>query len=256
MSIERELEKAAGLLTKAKYAIALTGAGVSVESGIRPYRGPDGVWTERGEPPADGYQRFLADPRGEWEKWLKKEGFPPGFLESLFNAKPNPGHYALAELEALGRLKFLITQNVDNLHRSAGTKNLVEIHGNIRLLRCIRCVSRYREGEISLETLPPVCPRCGGLVKTDGVLFGEPIPADVLQKCQEEVAKSDCLLSVGTSAVVYPAGRFPLLVKKRGGVLIEVNPYETELTGFCDVSLRGKSSEILPLLVEKVKGLI
>jgi NAD-dependent deacetylase len=253
MVLEKDLEKAAELLAKAVYAIGLTGAGVSVESGIRPYRGPDGVWTERGEPPMDGYLRFLADPRGSWEKWNKREGFPPGFLENLMNARPNAGHCALAELENMGRLKFLITQNVDNLHRAAGTRQLGEIHGNIKLVRCIQCNSRSPMEDTSLEILPPICSQCGGLIKIDGVLFGEPIPRDVLQKCQEEVDKCDCLLSVGTSAVVYPAGGFPLLVKKRGGVLIEVDPSETELTGICEISLRGKSGEVLPLLVEKVK---
>jgi len=252
--LKKAIEKAAGLLLKAGYVVGLTGAGVSVESGIRPYRGPDGLWTEHGEPPLDGYQRFLADPKASWEKLVNREAFPPGFIETLFNAKPNPGHYALAELEEYGVLKCLITQNVDNLHRAAGSRKVAEIHGNITLLRCLGCGSRFPLGEITLEILPPACPKCNGLIKTDGVLFGEPIPVDVLDMCREEVGRCDCILSVGTSAFVFPAAGFPQMVKRKGGVLIEVDPYKTALTPLCDVSLRGRSGEILPALAGEIKA--
>ena len=104
-----------------------------------------------------------------------------------------------------------------------------------------------------LETLPPHCPRCGGIIKGDTVMFGEPIPLDVLKTCQDETSKSDCMLLVGTSAFVYPAAGFPQEVKRRGGALIEVDPYETGLTRFCDVSLRGKAGEMLPRLVDYIK---
>jgi len=174
-------------------------------------------------------------------------------MEALFTAKPNPGHYALAELEELGILRHLITQNVDNLHRAAGNKKVAEIHGNFSLLRCLKCNTRYKLDEISLEILPPSCPQCGGMVKTDGVLFGEPIPGDVLSVCQEETDKCDCMLSVGTSAFVYPAAGFPQIVKRKGGMLIEVDAYETALTQISDVSIRGKSGEVLPGLANAVK---
>ena len=250
----RDIDAAADLMLKAKYATCLTGAGVSVESGIRPFRGPGGIWTEYGEPPMDGYQRFLANPKAEWEKRIKREGYWRGVYESLEKAKPNPGHYALAELEEIGILKFLITQNVDNLHRAAGSKKLAEIHGNFSLLRCIRCGSRFPQEEISLEVLPPSCPKCGGMLKMDTVMFGEPIPPDVLRICEEETYKSDCMLTVGTSAFVYPAAGFPQTVVRRGGYLIEVGPYETELSGMCDVVIRGKSGEVLPELVNRIKA--
>jgi NAD-dependent deacetylase len=248
------IEGAVELLLGAKYVVGLTGAGMSVESNIPPFRGPGGLWTRYGEPPMDGYQKFLADPRGDWERRIKKEGYTRELYEALERASPNPGHYAFAELEEMGILKCLITQNVDNLHRVAGGKNLAEIHGNRTLIRCLRCNSRFPEEEVSLEVLPPPCPHCGGIMKTDIVIFGELIPPDVLQKCQVESQKCDCMLVAGTSATVYPAAGFPGEVRRKGGSLIEVNPYETELTPLCRVSLRGNSGEILPKLVEGIKN--
>src|SRR4030042_1050678 len=252
--LKGDIDKAAELLLKAKYVDGLTGAGASVESGIRPFRGPDGLWTEYGEPPMDGYQRFMANPKGEWEKLLNREGHIGIALKAFETARPNPGHYALAELEELGILKYLITQNVDNFHRAAGNRNLAEIHGNLHLVRCIRCNSRYPQEDISMEELPPHCPKCGGIIKIDAVMFGEPIPPDVLSVCQREVYKCDCMLSVGTSAFVYPAAGFPSMVKGNKGSLVEVDLYETGITYMCDISLRGKSGEILPQLVNSVKA--
>lgn len=249
--LNREIDEAAELILSAKYLVGLTGAGVSVESGIPPFRGLGGLWTKHGEPPMDGYQRFLADPKGHWENRIKRQR--QGFYQSMEAAKSNPGHYALAELEKLGILKCLITQNVDNLHRAAGSVNLAEIHGNFVLDRCISCGSRFRRGGISLEVLPPRCPKCGGLVKGDGVAFGEPIPLDVLVLCQSETDKCDCMLVAGTSAMVYPAAGFPQEVWRRGGPLIEVNLYESELTRICRISLRGQTGTILPELLNRIK---
>ncbi len=251
--METDIERAGRLILASKYVVGLTGAGVSVESGIRPFRGPGGLWTEYGEPPMDGYQRFLANPKADWEQRLKPGGYRRELFETLEVAEPNPAHNALAELEELGILRYLITQNMDNLHRAAGSKKVAEIHGNFSKLRCIQCSSRYERGEISLETLPPHCPRCGGMIKADTVMFGEPIPLDVLRICEEETSQSDCMLLVGTSAFVYPAAGFPQEVKRRGGALIEVDPYETGLTPVCNISLRGKAGEMLPRLLDCIK---
>jgi len=248
-----DIERAGRLILVSKYVVSLTGAGVSVESGIRPFRGPGGLWTEYGEPPMDGYQRFLADPKASWERRVKREGYAEELYKALEKAKPNPAHYALAELEELGILRYLITQNIDNLHRAAGSKNIAEIHGNFSKLRCIQCDSRYEPEEISLENLPPCCPQCGGIIKGDAVMFGEPIPTDVLKICQDETGKCDCMLLVGTSAFVHPAAGFPWEVKGKKGALIEVDLYETELTPLCNISLRGKAGEVLPRLVEYIK---
>jgi NAD-dependent deacetylase len=250
---ERAFDRAAETLARARHVIALTGAGLSVESGIPPFRGPGGLWTRHGEPPMNGYQRFLADPRKAWEDRLNPSGPMRELWEALAAARPNPGHLALVELEDLGVLRCTITQNVDNLHRTAGSRRLVEIHGNATLIRCIQCVARFERDAIDFAELPPRCSHCGGILKSDTVSFGEPIPPDVLEHCFEEAESADCMLVAGTSATVYPAAQFPISLRQRGGDLLEVNPYETELTPLCRFTLRGPAGDVLPRLVEGVR---
>jgi len=246
------IERAAEAILAARYVVALTGAGMSVESGIPPFRGPGGLWTRHGEPPMNGYQRFLADPAKAWRERLNPQGPMRELWETLQAAKPNPGHHALVRLEELGVLRCLITQNIDNLHREAGSRSVAEIHGNVLLVRCVECVARFAREEIPVAELPPRCPHCSGLLKSDTVSFGEPIPPDVLAQCFEASEQCDCMLVAGTSATVYPAAQFPLDVRERGGQLIEVNLYESELTPYCTISLRGSSATLLPELVSRV----
>ncbi len=252
---EDVLDAAAACLARARYVIALTGAGLSVESGIPPFRGPGGLWTTHGEPPMDGYQRFLKDPRRAWEERLNPAGPMRELWEALAAARPNPGHTALVQLEELGLLKCTITQNVDNLHRSAGSERLLEIHGNATLIRCIQCVARYPRASIDFAELPPRCPQCRGLLKSDTVSFGEPIPPDVLEACSGEADRADCMLVAGTSATVYPAAGLPIAIAERGGDLIEVNPYPSDLSPLCRITLAGTAAEMLPALVERVRTL-
>jgi NAD-dependent deacetylase len=246
------LEKAARLLVASHYAIAMTGAGVSVESGIPPFRGPGGLWTKYGEPPMDGYQRFLADPKGYW---LERLTAPSEIVRALAEAQPNAGHYAMVELERAGVLRHLITQNIDNLHRAAGHQRVAEIHGNAQLLRCIGCGQRYAPEAVAIiqEALPPRCPACDAIIKADTVHFGEPIPPDVLEVCFRETRQADCMLVAGTSAQVYPAASFPQVLKERGGTLIEINLYETPLTPLADCSLQGPFAELLPAILALVR---
>ncbi len=251
-----EIDRAAGILLASRYVIALSGAGISVESGIRPFRGPGGLWTEKGEPPMDGYQRFIQNPKKYWEDIVKQRSANTEFARTIAEAKPNPAHTALSEMEKMGVLKYLITQNIDNLHLAAGSRNVAEIHGNTQKLRCIECNARYPRSEISLDALPPRCPACGGIIKSDTVMFGEPIPSDVLRVCQREADLADCMILVGTSAYVYPAAGFALEVRQKGGKLIEVNLYESEITRLCTVSLRGRAAEVVPQLVDALKRLI
>ncbi len=254
-SLDDALDQATRAIARSRYIIALTGAGVSVESGIAPFRGPGGLWTKYGEPDMRGYDRFLADPKAWWQARLSGEDTrnrPE--LRGFEDAQPNPSHYALAQLEQLGVLRHLVTQNVDNLHYAAGSVRVSEIHGNRTKLRCIGCGQRFPREDFVLEVLPPRCPECGGIVKTDTVMFGEPIPFDVLEVCRDEASRADCMIVAGTSAVVYPAAELPVMVKMRGGALIEVNPLESDLTPRCDIVLRGPSGEVLPRLVEKVKN--
>jgi NAD-dependent deacetylase len=248
------IERAASLILGAGYVVALTGAGVSVESGIRPFRGPGGIWTERGEPPMDGYRRFQRDPKKYWENRLS-QGRRGELGSAIQEARPNPGHLALAEMEEMGLIRALITQNIDNLHIEAGSRNVLEIHGNRRKLRCVSCGARFPLEGFDLSELPPRCPECGGIVKGDTVMFGEPIPANVLSRCFKEAERCDCMLMVGTSAGVYPAAGLPIQVKRNGGVLIEINPYPSELSNVCDVNIRAPSGEALPRLLSAIKAM-
>ncbi|MBI2855868.1 MAG: NAD-dependent deacylase [Chloroflexi bacterium] len=256
-SLERAIEEASRLILQSSHVVALVGAGMSVESGIPPFRGPGGLWTRIGEPSMNGYQRFLADPEGHWRDILNPdmEGPRAQFRAAIEKARPNPGHYALAELEDMGVLKYIVTQNVDGLHRDAGSQNVAEIHGNRNKVRCIECNLRWMRQDFQIRELPPRCPECGGLIKGDGVAFGEPIPKDVLATSFQEAQTCDCLVIIGTSALVYPAAGLPTEARMRGSYLIEVNTDMTPLTSMCDVVLQGPSGEILPRVVERVKAL-
>ena len=250
----RHIENAARRVAEARYVVAMTGAGLSVESGIPPFRGPGGLWTKHGEPPMNGYQQFLNNPRAAWEERLNPRGPMRELWETLQRAEPNPGHTALAELEQWGVLRCLITQNIDDLHRQAGSRLLAEIHGNYTLIRCIECGQRAPLDTVSLAELPPHCPSCGGIVKSDTVSFGEPIPPDVLQRCYEVTEQCDCMIVAGTSATVVPAAQFPMSVRQQGGELIEVNLYESELTQVCSVSIRAPAGEALPRLTARQRA--
>ena len=169
-------------------------------------------------------------------------------------AKPNPGHYAMVEMEQQGFLQYLVTQNVDNLHRVAGSQNMLEIHGNRTWLRCIDCADRQPRDGYHFDSLPPRCTKCGGIIKMDTVMFGEPIPAEVLVACRQQAETCDCMLLVGTSGTVNPAARLPIVAKELGATLIEINPDETSLTPWCDIVLNGPSGEILPLLLNRLQN--
>lgn len=253
-ALDAAVGEAAAALREAAFAVALTGAGLSVESGIPPFRGPGGLWTKYGEPPLDGYQRFLRDPVKAWRERLHPtEPWARGLQETLAAARPNAAHLALAELERRGLLGCTITQNIDDLHRQAGSRALLEIHGNHRWLRCVECHERFDPArfEVDPERLPPRCPGCDGVVKGDTVHFGEPIPPRVLRACYEAVERADCMLLIGTSGTVYPAAEFPFEVLRRGGTVIEVNPYESDLTPLVSLSLRGPAGAVMQRLLER-----
>ncbi len=255
--LAQAIESAARLIVESTYVVALSGAGLSVESGIPTFRGEGGLWTRIGEPSMSGYQEFLADPSGWWRRQQDHEAGPERshFREAIESAEPNLGHYALAELERLGILRMTITQNVDDLHNRAGSRRLTEIHGNRTRVRCIDCEARWSRRQFELQDGRADCPECGGLVKGDTVMFGEPIPRSVLDTCFLETERCDCMIVVGTSATVYPAASFPEMVKGRGGLVIEANPNETPLSGIADVVLRSSTSESLPGLVERISAL-
>jgi NAD-dependent deacetylase len=262
--MESLVERAAADVARSRHAVALTGAGISTESGIPDFRGPSGVWTKN--PAAEraayrGYEQFRRDPKGWWEERLDA----PGMLGDLAAMQPNPGHLALAELEALGVLKCVLTQNVDDLHQRAGSEHVLAYHGTFNRLRCIECCARYGRDAFDLDALrnegrlPPVCTRCGGIVKTDGVSFGEPIPPDVAMASMEQADGCDLMLICGTSAVVYPFANLPRIARQRRDVtIIEVNAEPTPLTmeGVSDYLIEGRTGEILPQIVDGVKRLL
>lgn len=272
-------KRAAEDLAKSRYAIALTGAGISTESGIPDFRGPNGVWTKNPEAERKAYQtysEFLNSPEEYWGNRLSQ----PSILGDLHHRVPNPGHYALARLEEMGILKCVITQNIDGLHERAGHQRVLEYHGSIYKLRCPSCGSRFRLEEYNLEMLnekgqlPPKCIKCAAPIKSDVVHFHEPIPSDVARESLEEAVKCDLMLICGTSAVVYPFANLPQVARQRetdrelattSGIspaeedkaitIIEVNNEPTALTtgNISDYLVQGMTAEILPKLVEYVE---
>ena len=270
--MEDLIKRAAKDLAESKCAIALTGAGMSTESGIPDFRGPKGIWTTNKEAEAKAYQRyelFLNDPGAYWKEMLGFQGTYGTFYEQMRQAEPNPGHYALAQLEALGILKCVVTQNTDGLHKKAGNKKVVEYHGSIHALRCISCGSRFAREEVSSDELPPRC-KCGAALKYDVVHFKEPIPLDVMTESEKEASRCDLMLICGTSAVVYPFANLPRMARfhsarlvtgldvmghKAHVKIIEVNADPTPLTceGISDYLIQGKTGEILPRIVEELK---
>ena len=249
--IDEQLELAAQIVAESSHLVALVGAGMSKESGIPTFRGGDGLWDKHGEPPMDGYQRFLEDPAAWWAQRLAQQERGGELAQALEGAQPNPGHLAMAEMERLGFLKHIITQNIDNLHQLAGSQAITEIHGNRTKMRCIQCSRRWPREEFRSDEVPPRCPDCAGLVKGDTVMFGEPIPSDALEICFEQAQRADAMLLVGTSAVVTPAADLPVIAYRNDARLIEINPQATPLTEICSAVLRLASGEVLPKLLAR-----
>ena len=221
--MEKLIAQAAELLLKSKHAIALTGAGMSTESGIPDFRGPNGIWTKNPDAEKKAYQSYYKFQQNPKEYWIERLTGPQ-LLGDLIKALPNPGHFALAELEKMAVLKCIITQNIDNLHQKAGSRRVLDFHGNVALLRCFSCDSRYDPAEFDLDKLlaegrlPPLCRRCNGILKSDIVHFNEAIPEDVSQESQAEVTQCDFMLICGTSAVVFPFAMLPRMARQ--------NPYK------------------------------
>ncbi len=243
------IDEAVDAILNSKYLTALTGAGVSAESGIPTFRGKDGLWNRYRPEELATPQAFSRNPQLVWEWYAWR-------MKLVFDAKPNPAHYAFAELERLGILKVLITQNVDDLHERAGSKKVLHLHGSLRIVRCTECGSEYRVEEAPKVPPLPSCSFCGGLLRPGVVWFGEMLPRDVLDMAFAEVERSDVIIVAGTSAVVQPAASLPLIVKRSGGVIIEVNPSETPLTNIADVKLRMPAGEALSRMVEEVKRVL
>lgn len=232
-----------------KCAVALTGAGISVESGIPPFRGKGGIW-ERVDPMEFGHiDTFAQDPGKVWRVLIRD------LKEIIDRAAPNDGHKGLARLEAMGLLTAVITQNVDGLHQMAGNKEVLEFHGNCAWQRCMDCGGKTRTQEVDISRLPPVC-ACGGVLRPDWVFFGEAIPAPALQRSRQLAMRCDVMLVVGTSATVHPAATMPLIARQTGAKVIEINPERTPLTGsISDYLIQGRAGEVLSALVSELESM-
>lgn len=242
----KDLKAVVELLVRASRVVALTGAGISVESGIPAFRGAQGLW-ERYDPMEYAHiDAFRANPGKVWQ--MLKE------LRALIvQARPNPAHLALAEMERLGRLKAIITQNVDNLHQAAGSSEVIEFHGNGATLICLDCRRRFARAEVSLEELPPRCD-CGGVLKPEVVFFGEMIPAKTYDRAVQAASSCDLMMVIGTSAQVAPASQMPWLALRSGAKVVEFNLEPTELTGrAAHYTLLGLASEVLPLVAARLR---
>jgi NAD-dependent deacetylase len=240
-----KLETLASWITKSKMTSAMTGAGASVESGIPDFRGKGGLWSRYDPEEYATIFAFMEDPKKVWKMLAE-------LIETVEGAKPNPGHTALAELEKMGMLSGIITQNVDSLHQKAGSKKVLEFHGHCRELRCQECNKRYSDIHLYKKQFPPKC-SCGGVLRPDVVMFDEQIPGHVRLESQELSSSSELMLVIGTSAQVMPAASNPYLTKASGGKIVEINTEETALTADADLTILGKSGEILPKLLSIIK---
>ena len=247
LGVEDRIEFAAEIIANARHAVVFTGAGVSAESGVPTFRGKDGLWTKYDPEEVASISGFRRDPKAFWnfskELLLKKK------------AEPNPAHYAIAELEKMGIVKAVVTQNVDMLHQRAGSKTVYELHGSMEIVDCLDCGKTYRWDEIEgmLERDDVRC-HCGSpYLKPRVVLFGEQLPRDALTSAIEESRRCDVFIVVGSSLVVYPAANLPMYAKNSGARLIIVNAERTHADDYFDVVIHGRAGEVMPRIVEAVR---
>ena len=243
--IDERIERAAELLSSARAGVALTGAGVSAESGIPTFRGEGGLWSQYDPVKVASIDNFLNDPSAYWR--VARERGP-----AVLAARPNPGHVALAALEEAGHLVAVITQNTDGLHQDAGTRHVIELHGSGRTVQCLDCGAREKRAEVQARLateMPPLCRMCGGIfLKPTVVLFGEAMPIPAVQEAFALARAADVMLVVGSSLVVYPAAHIPLAAVEAGAALVVINAEPTPLDRHAEVVIRGRSGEVMPEL--------
>jgi len=225
--------------------VFLTGAGVSAESGVATFRGDGGIWSKMSPEELASVNGFMKNPQLVWEWYQHRRAL-------MHDVSPNAGHYAITELGKMYPETVLITQNIDGLHARAGSTNILELHGNIGRNKCFKCGLLY-EKEINPDGEIPYCD-CGGMIRPDVVWFGEMLPKDVISSAFRAAEQAEVFFSVGTSAVVQPAASLPLIASHNEALVVEINIEPTELTRRADLFLRGKSGEILPRIVEELRG--
>jgi NAD-dependent deacetylase len=246
--IDSELiARTAQAMLESEKTVALTGAGISVASGIPPFRGEGGLW-EKYNP--EEYAHVLAFQNNPEKVWIMLKEM----IDTIRPAVPNAAHHALAELEKIGYLEGIITGNVDFLHQAAGSKNVIELHGNNRTLVCMNCGNSYPI-ERYLEEMPPMCD-CGSPLRPDVVFFGEPLPEKALLDSFDLAKSCNLMLVIGTSSMVSPMSQMPVMAKEAGARVVEINLDETHLTSYIsDWIITGRVEEVLPRIVKELKDL-
>ncbi len=246
-------DRVADLIINAKRVVVFTGAGVSTESGIPDFRSPGGIW-ERFDPEDFTYQKFVRDPETRKKQWQMLRGG-----ELATEPEPNPAHYAIAELDRLGKLDCVITQNVDNLHQRAGVPDdkVFELHGNMQWVVCLSCGRRYPIEQIKTrldedEEIPD-CEACHGILKPDAVFFGEALPEKVLREATYHSSHCALIIVIGSTLIVYPAAYMPIYAVESGAKLVIINLSSTPMDKQAAVLLRAKAGEIMPRIVERVR---
>jgi len=232
-------------LTNAQSVVAFTGAGVSAESGVPTFRGSDGIWKKFKPEELANFEAFMKNPELVWEWYSARK-------KIIANIEPNRGHHTLVRMEQMFPRFAVITQNIDNLHRRAGSTNVFELHGNIERNYCTKCGTPYTNEEVLTQAGVPRCLKCNGLIRPDVVWFGEMLPEDEWEQSVRAAESADVFLSIGTSAIVYPAASIPLMAKHQGAYLVEINPEPTPLTDQADEFLMGASGAILPELYARL----
>ena len=241
------IRRAAEDLAAAGNVAALTGAGISIESGIPPFRGKGGLW-ERFDPMEFAHiDALMRDPAKVWRVLVKE------MKEMLDRAKPNDGHKGLAKLEARDKLKTIITQNIDGLHQAAGNSDVIEFHGSFAWQRCMDCNKKYETRKVDVSEIPPRC-ECSGILRPDAVFYGEVIPDDAMWRSKQAATDCDLMLVIGTSAVVQPASMMPVIAKNKGAKIVEINPERTPLTHeISDYLIMGKAGEVMNRIMEAME---
>ncbi|MBN2125462.1 MAG: NAD-dependent deacylase [Deltaproteobacteria bacterium] len=245
--MDTRTKAAAEIVFTSRSTIALTGAGVSVESGIPDFRSAGGLWSKYDPAEYATITAFRQDPERVWKMLNDMD-------ELVGRARPNDAHIGMGDLERMGYLNGIITQNIDNLHQAGGARDVIEYHGNSSTLSCLWCGNRYGAQE-RRDVNPPRC-ECGKILKPDVVFFGETIPPDAMNRSFRLAASCQALLVVGTSAVVSPANTIPTIAKQNNAKIIEINKESTHLTGtVTDIFLQGSAGELIRALVEEIKEL-
>ncbi|UCF95446.1 MAG: NAD-dependent deacylase [Desulfobacterales bacterium] len=244
------LKRAAADLAAAQNVVALTGAGISTESGIPPFRGKGGLWERFDLMEIAHIDVLRGDPAKVWRILVKE------MKEIVDQARPNDGHKGLVKLEELGLLKTVITQNVDGLHQMAGNTDVIEFHGTFAWQRCMDCHQRVETHKVDMTEIPPRC-ECKGILRPDVVFFGELIPPHHLWRSRQVAADCDVMLVVGTSAIVQPAALMPVIAKNSGAKVIEINPESTPLTHqISDYLILGRAGEVMNRILAELEQVI